>query len=177
MTGLVRIATRLGGIVVGVLSLAACTSQPAASEKGSSPAPDVTPVAITLPISINEVMVSGVDHAAHEVWNAPVPEKSPKTEQDWTELEHHALQLVTLSRTILLPGTGKADPNWVKSPDWTKNAQALTDASSAALTGIRAKDLNAINAAGDKLVMSCEDCHKAFKPDIPSEGKFHPHYR
>ena len=173
----VWIPARWGGIVVCILLLSACTNQPAAPAAASSLAPDVKPVALTLPISINEVMVSSIDHAAHEVWNAPVKEKSPKTDQDWTELEHHALQLVALSRTILLAGTGKADANWVKSPEWTKNAQALTDASTAALTGIRAKELSAIDAAGDKLVMSCEDCHKAFKPEIPSEGKFHPHYR
>ena len=176
MMRFVRLATRCA-VAVSVLFLAACAGQHPGTEIVNSPAPEVKPAVITLPISINEVMVSGIDHAAHEVWNAPVKEKSPKTEQDWTELEHHALQLVTLSRAILLASTGKADANWVKSPEWTKNAQALTDASTAALTGIRAKDLNAINGAGDKLVMSCEDCHKAFKPEIPSEGKFHPHYR
>ncbi len=161
MIRLVGISTGFGGIVLYILLLAACTGQPAG----------------TLPISINEVMVAAVDHAAHEIWNAPVEERSPKTEKDWTELEHHAIQLVASSRTVLLAGTGKGDATWIKSPDWIKDAQALTDASTAALNGVRSKDMNAISAAGDRLVMACEDCHKTFKPEIPSEGKFHPHYR
>jgi hypothetical protein len=47
----------------------------------------------------------------------------------------------------------------------------------ASVKAIREKNINALNLAGDQLVVVCEDCHKEFKPEIPSEGKVHPHYR
>jgi hypothetical protein len=164
-------------VFVAFLFLAACASQPTTPQATVAATPDVKATPVTLPISINEVMVAAVDHAAHEIWNAPLKEKSPKNEKDWTELEHHALQLVASSRTLMLAGTGKADPGWVQSPDWKKYAQALTDASTASVKAVREKNIDALNSAGDQLVMVCEACHKAFKPEIPSEGKVHPHYR
>jgi len=176
MVPVVRNSIALGLIGVAFLFVAACANQPT-SQATVAATPDVKSTSVTLPISINEVMVAAVDHAAHEIWNAPLKEKSPKNEKDWTELEHHALQLVASSRTIMLAGTGKADAGWVQSPDWKKYAQALTDASAASVKAVREKNLDALNTAGDQLVMVCEECHKAFKPEIPSEGKFHPHYR
>jgi hypothetical protein len=169
------IVLRLVGFAL--LFVAACANQSTTSQPTASAAPDIKAIPITLPISINEVMVAAVDHAAHEIWNAPIKEKAPKNDKDWMELEHHALQLVASSRTILLAGTGKADAGWVQAPDWKKYAQALTDASTASVKAVREKNMDALNTAGDQLVMVCEGCHKVFKPEIPSEGKLHPHYR
>ncbi len=38
---------------------------------------------------------------------------------------------------------------------------------------VDAKSKVALRDAGDKLVDTCESCHKIFKPDVPSEGIMH----
>jgi cytochrome c556 len=48
-----------------------------------------------------------------------------------------------------------------------------------ALKATQAKDVTALNAAGDRLVASCEACHKEFKPGLTSMGiykspNYHP---
>ena len=46
-----------------------------------------------------------------------------------------------------------------------------------ALRAIEAKDQAALMAAGEALVETCEGCHDAFKPGIPTEGIMHvPHH-
>jgi cytochrome c556 len=65
----------------------------------------------------------------------------------------------------------------VRLPDWQKYAQDLQTHSLAALTAVRAKDVKAISAAGGDFLDTCEACHKQFKPNLPTEGILHPHYR
>lgn len=138
-----------------------------------------TPVApsVTLPISYNEVMVAAVDHAAHELWDAVLEENMPQNDEDWTELEHHAIQLVTASTTILLPGTGVGDAVWAESPDWERLSTELRDISLTALESVQNQDIQGLSDAGDALVENCTTCHETFKPEVPSEGVLHPHYR
>ncbi len=45
----------------------------------------------TLPISINEVMASLINHSADPIWVAAW--RNPETDRDWRELEHLARQL------------------------------------------------------------------------------------
>jgi hypothetical protein len=44
-------------------------------------------------VSINAEMVALVDHAGHVVWDAEREASAPKTPAQWTEIEHHAIQL------------------------------------------------------------------------------------
>ena len=37
---------------------------------------------------------------------------------------------------------------------------------------VSARDMKAISASGDEIVEICEGCHIAFKPDLPTGGKF-----
>ena len=39
------------------------------------------------------------------------------------------------------------------------------------------KNLGALVKANGQLVESCEQCHKAFKPNLPTEGILHPHQK
>lgn len=156
-----------------LVSLGACASEPA-----EAPAPaEPSGPAVMLPTSYNEVMVTAIDHAAHELWNAVNEDTMPQTDQDWTELEHHAWQLVAASTAIRVPGTGVGDATWVESPDWQRLAQDMADTSLDATEAIRNQDLEALSTLGDRLVDVCTECHQVFKPEIPSEGVFHPHYR
>ena len=82
MVPFVQKSTVLGVLGFALFLLAACANQSTTSQPTASAAPDIKAIPITLPISINEVMVAAVDHAAHEIWNAPVKEKAPKNDKD-----------------------------------------------------------------------------------------------
>jgi hypothetical protein len=133
-----------------------------------------TPV-VTPKLSVNAMMVGLVDHASHVIWNAADPKKPPKSDADWHELEYHSMQLAAAGTVIKLGGTGKADPGWAQQTSWGKYADGLSDAGLAALDAARLKNREGIAKAGDQLVETCENCHKEFKPDAPTEGILHPH--
>lgn len=162
------------GLFIGVTVLAsACTNrveQPQGVQQASAQAS-----AVRSTVSINALMVALVDHAGHELWNAEKEGAAPKNDKGWRELEHHAIQLSAAGSLIALGGTGKADPGWAALPDWKKHSQELNDAGMAALTAVRAKNLEALVKANGQLVEVCESCHKEFKPDLPTEGIIHPH--
>ena len=122
-------------------------------------------------------MVGVVDHAAHELWNVEKEGQAPKTDQDWEEVEHHAMQLAAAGTLITLGGTGQADAGWAQKPDWNMHARKLTDTAMRALNAAHNKDLEALKKVNGDLVDVCEGCHKEFKPELPSEGIIHPHYR
>jgi len=69
---------------------------------------------VSLETSINAVMVSLVDHAAHEIWEAASTDRL--TGRDWQTVEQHALQLVASGALIRLVGTGPQDKAWVATP-------------------------------------------------------------
>lgn len=133
-------------------------------------APTVPPA-----VSVNALMVALVDHAAHEIWDVPL--MPPKSDQDWTQLEYHAIQLAASGTLISVGGSGPSDPGWARLPAWRQYAQAMTDSGVKAIGAARSKDLKAFETIGDALTPTCEGCHKEFKPDAPTEGLLHtPHY-
>jgi hypothetical protein len=164
----------IAAVVASALVVVGCTAKP---EPASPAAAGVVKPPVLLPISINAVMVSQVDHASHSIWDAGKEGAAPKTEQDWEEIEHHAMQLASAATLVSLGGTGQADAGWVVKPDWKPLAQKLSDTAMRAADAAHTKNLQALNKAGDDLTDVCESCHKAFKPELPSEGIVHPHYR
>jgi hypothetical protein len=168
--------------VAVLFAAVACGASAAASACGATNAPPPTQVSVVkppvpLPISINALMVAQVDHASHELWNAGKEGHAPKTDQEWEEIEHHAMQLAAAATLVSLGGNGQADPGWVVKQEWKPFAQKLSDTAMRAVNAAHAKDLQGLLKAGDDLTDVCEGCHKAFKPQIPSEGIVHPHYR
>lgn len=141
----------------------------------SSGAPQQPPVAPRT--SINELMVTMVDNAGHVLWDAEKPELAPKDDADWLELQDHAIQLAAASTIIQLGGTGQADMGWIRQVGWSSHATSMGDAAVAALAAAKSKDLPALVKANGALVETCEGCHKAFKPALPTEGIVHqrPH--
>jgi len=158
--------------------LAGCTAN---VEKQAAPA---APVAATPAqpvfkpaVSINELMVRWTDNAAHVLWDVEKKGLAPKNEPDWLELEDHATQLAAAGSLIQMGGTGQADAGWVQQVGWKTNAQAMTSAALAQLSAAKARNLDGLIKANGDLVSACEGCHKAFKPELPSEGVVHqrPH--
>ena len=161
-------------LITAALALSACTEaekkEPEPTQETAAPAPSVP-----LGVSINAVMVGLVDHASHSIWEAATPEKAPKNDKAWEEVQHHAIQLAGAGSVIAMPGTGSADAAWVKNPEWQGYAKALSEAGVMAWDAAKQKDVKALSDAGDKLVGTCEGCHKAYKGELPTEGIVHPH--
>ena len=106
------------------------------------------------------------------------PEKegrAPKTDSDWAEIEHHAIQLAASGALIALGGTGQADAGWAQSPDWQNYSQELASTGLALIAAARSKSQEALVKGNGQLVEVCESCHKEFKPDLPTEGITHTH--
>ena len=180
-----RIATLAGtvGLVLGSTILLLSTSGPKlepAEQPEAQPAQavqDVTVMAPTVPpaVSVNALMVSSIDHAAHVIWDAPV--EPPMSDEDWLELEYHAIQLAAMGTLISLGGSGPLDAGWARQPDWERYSQEMTDVSAAAREAARNRNVGAVTTAGDTLLAICESCHDEFKPESPTEGLLHtPHY-
>ena len=134
---------------------------------------EATLMAPTVPpeVSVNALMVSSIDHAAHVIWETE--SEPPATDDDWLELEYHAIQLTMIS----LGGSGPADAGWARLPAWEQYAQEMTDIGVSVLQASRNKYVDGVIAAGDDLVDACENCHQEFKPELPTEGLVHtPHY-
>jgi len=120
-------------------------------------------------------MVALIDHSAHEIWKLGMDEYAPKTDAQWDDVEYHAIQLAAAGPLLSVGGTGPMDSTWVKSPDWVKHAKAMTDAGVRAFQASQKRDRAALVSIGDELTAACEDCHKQFKPDLPTEGVVHLH--
>ncbi len=129
------------------------------------PSPDETEE-FRLPISINEVMASLINHSADPIWIAAW--RNPQSDRDWRELEHLARQLQLGGSLITIPGTGPVDTMWTGRSEWIEYANALSEAAGRAINAARSKDAELIGRAGDEIVDICESCHIDFKPDLPT---------
>jgi hypothetical protein len=162
---ILAVAVLLGASAYGLLDSAA----------GQAQAP-ANPAHVALPISINSVMVSLVDQAAHEIWDGGNQDRD-LTDREWLLIEQHSLQLAAAGTAISLGGTGPADRGWALSPAWQDWSRKLGVIALEAKEAVDAKSKVALRDAGDKLTDTCESCHKIFKPDLPTEGIMHqPHY-
>ena len=177
--------SRLGvfGVCVGgsLVWLSACGPSPQPQEETRQPTQqeiqEATLIAPTVPpaVSVSALMVALVDHAAHEIWDVPL--MPPKSDQDWTQLEYHAIQLAASGTLISVGGSGPSDPGWARLPAWRQYAQSMTDSGVKAIGAARSRDVKAFETIGNALTPTCEGCHKEFKPDAPTEGLLHtPHY-
>lgn len=168
-----RVLTSTAVLAMAVAGLAACAPQATTPPpQAAAPAPVVEAAAptrtISLPVSINAVMVALVDHASEPLWlDAYTP---PKTDDGWREVEYEAYQMAVSGKLIQLAGTGPNDRDWVQDPDWIKMSDELSSAGMDALNAAQQRKVDQLNAAGDRLVAACESCHKKFKPGLTSMG-------
>lgn len=167
-----RTSLSMSVLALGALALGACEAKkPAPEPVAAAPAAAAAP-AMTLPISLNAVMVGLVDHSSDYIFDVGNG-KVPKTEDDWREAEYHAYQMVASGKLIQLAGTGPSDVAWTANPDWKKRSDDLTAVGMEALKLAQAKDAAGYRAVGDKLIDVCESCHTAYKPDIPTMKILH----
>lgn len=153
------------------LTLQACSNsdndQSVAMQQSSEPAVVVAEAPQPrLPVSLNEIMVALVNQAADPIWVADW--RQPQSEPEWRYLEHLARQLELAGPLLKMAGTGPVDDIWVADERWQAFADRLTQVGKQTLVAVQSRDQAAIRLAGDDLVQLCEDCHKVFKPDIPT---------
>src|SRR5690242_20917939 len=148
--------------------LSACSPSPASTSAPTATEPAPAAPRITLPVSINEIMVALVDHASEPIWIDSY--EAPKTDDGWLETRYNAYQVVIAGKLIQLAGTGPNDEDWIADPDWRPMADAMSAAGMQALRAAEAKSVTDLNASGNRLVATCEACHKKFKPGLTSMG-------
>lgn len=157
--------------LASALLLAACSQAPA--PEAAAPAADTTASASTAPpikpaISFNVLMVKFVDQAADPVWTAAV--EPPKSDAEWETVEYHATQLAVTGTLMRVGGTGPMDMEWTNSPGWASFTDKMTEGALAAVQAAKAKNVAALQKAGDDIVLNCEGCHREFKLELPTEG-------
>ena len=152
---LIRPLTRISLLIALLAGLQACQQDPPAQQE-----------TLRLPISINEVMASLINHSADPIWVAAW--RNPQTDEDWRELEHLAHQLQVGGALISIPGTGPVDELWTRRGSWREYANALSVTAGRAVNAARSRDVELIERSGDEIVDICESCHIEFKPDLPT---------
>jgi len=141
-----------------------CTT--ASFVQSCAPSPSQEAEEFHLPVSINEVMASLINHSADPIWVAAW--RNPQSEQDWRELEHLARQLQLGGSLLTIPGTGPVDLQWTQRSGWQDYATKLAESGARAVNAARSRDIELIARAGDEIVEICEGCHVDFKPDFPT---------
>ena len=125
-----------------------------------------------MPVSVNALMVTMIDHSAHYIWDYAALEDR-MLEDEWLAVEYYSIQLAAAGPLMTLGGTGELDNTWAMSPQWLSSAMDMTNAAMKSLNAARLQDKTLLETAGDELLDSCLACHRSFKPDIPTEGVFH----
>lgn len=143
--------TRLSFVVtlVSVAAIAAISAQPQPS------------------LTTKQLMETTITDASNAVWNAF---DAPTSDDQWAALERAALSLIDAAKLNAVGGTGPMDKEWAAQPAWRPFNEAMLQASQAALAAIRAKNHEALLAAGDQLYAPCEGCHLQFNPGVVNQN-------
>jgi len=136
--------------------------------------------------TVKDIMDSIVDPSADVLWESVATivtaegteERAPKTDEEWTNVRRHAVQLVEASNLLLIKGRHVArpgersenakielEPEEIESlidkdwNTWTRLALALHDATMPAFDAIQAKNAQGLWDAGEGIDTACENCH------------------
>lgn len=162
-----RQLTYVAAAAAFALGLSGCSGgEQAADQTASSSLGD-----LTLPVSINAAMVGMIDHSADYLF-ALGNGDMPRNDNDWHLVRNSAYEIMLGGTVIQIPGTGEFDRQWVQDAEWIRLSEELTEIGSDAveLASAKSTDQEAWRAVGDRLIENCNECHQAFKPEIPSEG-------
>jgi hypothetical protein len=88
-----------------------------------------------------------------------ISSRTPKTNEEWTELQAKTLMLAESANLLMMPGHARDQDRWMK------DARLMLDAGRAAFNAAKAKDVAALEALSDQLYESCVVCHKDYRPD------------
>ena len=125
-----------------------------------------------VPVSVNALMVTMIDHSAHYIWDYAALEDM-MLEEEWLAVEYYSIQLAAAGPLMTLGGTGELDNTWAISPQWLAYSMDMSNAAMKSLNAARLQDKSLLETAGDELLDACLACHRAFKPEVPTEGVIH----
>jgi len=169
-----------GLIVLGGLALAGCTARPIAAPAA---APPLTPI-----VTIKELMENVIDPIADNIFDAVgsdisakgIVTTAPQTDEEWAKVMQGAVtlaegsNLLKMHRNVAPPGdtNNSIGPNAPElSPEaiqakidgdravWNRHADELRDAAVRVIAIVKAKNTDALFAAGSEIDMVCENCH------------------
>ncbi len=168
-----------------LLALAGCGQQAAGpGASADAPAPLFKPTA-----TIQDIMDTMVDPPADYLWGstgsiataAGIEDKSPKNDEDWLKARYQALILIESTNLLLIEGRRVADDPLdaeekgdIEDPAEIQKAidanraafngfaGRLHDVATTMLKAVDAKDIAALEAAGEDLDAACEQCHRTF---------------
>ena len=87
-----------------------------------------------------------------------IESRTPKTDAEWTVIEGQALMVAESANLLMLPGRARDQKQWMV------DARLMLDAGSEAYAAAKKKDVAAIAALSDRLMESCTQCHKNYRP-------------
>ena len=112
--------------------------------------------AVLKPVAnVYQLMKGIVIPSSDVVWHVAM--EPPKDDQEWTVVQNNALTLAEAGNLLMVGSRAKDQGNWIKA------AQALVDAATVVLQAAQAKNVDALNDAGDGLVRVCRNCHTQYK--------------
>ena len=139
--------------------------------------------------SIRDVMSSIVDPSADFVWNSVstivtakgTEKKFPRTNEEWKNVHNRSVALVEATNLLLIPdrhvahpGEKADNPDYERSPEdidammrkdratFLNRIAGLRAAALKMLAAADARDVAAIDNAGEGLDKACEDCHMTY---------------
>jgi hypothetical protein len=158
-----RLIITLIGVMVFLVALSVMLARSANAAEDS---------AFPVPVSINALMVTLIDHSAHYIWDYGVMERKISADE-WRTVQYYAIQLAGSGPLITLGGSGPMDAGWAAAPQWITSARMMSDGAMLALDAAVNEDQEKLARAGDVLIDSCEGCHEIFKPEVLTEGISH----
>ena len=114
-------------------------------------------------MSVKELMAATVEPNAYgvfdsAVWINGVPTGVPTNDEEWEEVEHHALTLAESANLLMMPGRAK------DTGPWMDHALALQTAAMAAAKAAQTKSIDEMFKVGGPLDVVCDNCHNLYPP-------------
>lgn len=120
------------------------------------------PAAVEPLVTVKELMEKTITPATNRLWNVP----DTPTDQDWNALEEAAVTLLAAAQVNALGGAGPNDNERAAQAGYQAFNETMTAAGRQALAAVRARDAEALRAAGDVLYPPCAECHMQFNPAV-----------
>jgi hypothetical protein len=138
--------------------IATSCSQPQAATSGETP-----PYSADLDVAA--LMHHVMEPAAYDFWKGwgiiltaeQTIDISPRTEQEWREVENGAATVIAAANVLMTPGFARKPET-----DWYKAAQDLASVAKAGMDAAEKEDKQAMYDLGAKLDEACDACHDKF---------------
>ena len=112
-------------------------------------------------MTVKELMEATVEPTADVVFGSAVwingeLTGAPKNEEEWENVEHHALTLAETGNLLMMAPRARDQGLWMSQ------ARDFILAAQDAATAAHSRDVNAMFKAGGALVVACDSCHAKY---------------